>query len=115
LPLLSVDARLIKIKKQNLALEAKDQGLKERPENKDLIKIGALIKKADLSAQDIIKAMKGTRGRKDAGVGKLAGRKVAPKYRSPSDKNQRCTGRGRMPEWAAELSEAGRLEKALIK
>lgn len=115
MPRLSVDAQLAKIKKQKAALEKKEQELRDRAENKDLIKIVALIKKAGLSAQDIVKAMKGTRGRKRATTSKLAGRKVAPKYRNPADKTQTWTGRGRMPAWAAELSEAGKLEKALIK
>jgi DNA-binding protein H-NS len=115
MPRLSVDAQLAKIKKQKAALEKKEQELRDRAENKDLIKIVALIKKAGLSAQDIVKAMKGARGRKLVATSKLAGRKVAPKYRNPADKTQTWTGRGRMPAWAAELSEAGKLERALIK
>ena len=115
MPRLSVDAQLAKIKKQKAALEKKEAELKSKAENKDLIKIVALIKKAGLSAQDILKAMRGTRGRKKASVSKLAERKVPPKYRNPADKTQTWTGRGRMPAWAAELSEAGKLEKALIK
>jgi DNA-binding protein H-NS len=115
MPRLSVDAQLAKIKKQKAALEKKEQELRDRAENKDLIKIVALIKKAGLSAQDIVKAMKVTQGRKRATTSKLAGRKVAPKYRNPADKTQTWTGRGRMPAWAAELSDAAKLEKALIK
>lgn len=115
MPRLSVDAQLAKIKKQKAALEKKEQELRDRAENKDLIKIVALIKKAGLTAQDIVKTMKGTRGRTKADASKLVGRKVAPKYRNPADKTQTWTGRGRMPAWAAELSEAGKLEKALIK
>ena len=115
MPRLSVDAQLAKIKKQKAALEKKEAELKNKAENKDLIKIVALIKKAGLSAQDIVKAMRGNRGRKKATTSKLAGRKVPPKYRNPADKTQTWTGRGRMPAWAAELSEAGKLEKALIK
>lgn len=84
-------------------------------ENKDLTKIVALIKKAGLSAQDVVKAMKGTRARKKATVSKLAGRKVAPKYRNPTDKKQTWTGRGRMPAWVSQLKESGKLEKALVK
>ncbi len=115
MPRLSVDAQLAKIKKQKAALEKKEQELRDRAENKDLIKIVALIKKAGLTAQDVVTAMKGTRGRLKATASKLAGPKVAPKYRNPADKTQTWTGRGRMPAWAAELSESGKLEKALIK
>ncbi len=109
MPRLSVDAQLARIKKQKAALEKKEAELKSRAENKDLIKIVGLIKKAGLSAQDIVKAMRGTRGRKKVGASKLAGKKIAPKYRDPADKTQTWTGRGRVPAWAAELSEAGKL------
>lgn len=115
MPRLSIDAQLARLKKQKAAIEKKEQELKNKNENKDLIKIVALIRKAGLSAQEIVKAMKGTRGRKKSGASKLAGRKVPPKYRNPSDKSQTWTGRGRMPAWAAELYEAGTLDKYLIK
>jgi DNA-binding protein H-NS len=59
--------------------------------------------------------MKGSRGRKKAASSKLAGRKVVPKCRNSSDNTRTWTGRGRMPVWAAELYEEGKLEKALIK
>ena len=115
MPRLSLDAQLAKIKKQKALLEKKEAELKNKTENKDLIKIVALIRKAGLSAQDIVKAMRGTRGRKKATTSKLADRKVPPNYRNPADKAQTWTGRGRMPLWAAELAELGKLEAALIK
>lgn len=114
MPRLSVDAQLAKIKKQKAALEKKEAELRNKSENKDLIKIVALIKKAGLSVQDIVKAMRGTRSHKKATTSKLVGKKVPPKYRNPKDESQTWTGRGRMPAWAAELKEAGKLEKALI-
>ncbi len=43
---------------------------------------------------------------------KLAGCKVAPKYRHPADKTQ-WSWKGAY--WAAEIYEQERLEKALIK
>jgi DNA-binding protein H-NS len=115
MPRLSIDAQLAKIKKQKAALEKKEEELKNKAENKDLIKIVALIKKAGLSAQDIAKAMKGNRGHKKATKSKLAGKKIPPKYRNPANKSQTWTGRGRAPAWVAELYEQGKLEKALIK
>ncbi len=115
MPRLSVDAQLAKIKKQNAALEKKEEELKNNTENKDLIKIVALIKKAGLSGHDIVKAMLGTRGRKKAYTNKVEVCKVAPKYRNSSDRIQTLAGRGRMPVWATELSEVGKLGKALIK
>jgi DNA-binding protein H-NS len=62
-----------------------------------------------------VKAMRETRGRKKAATNKLAGKKILAKYRYPSEKTQAWTGRGRKPAWAAELSEKGKLKKALIK
>jgi hypothetical protein len=81
-------------KKQNLRIRAKN----------GLIKIVALIKRVGLSTQDIVKAMRGTRGHKKAITSTLAGRKAPQKYRNPFDKNPTCTGRERMPAWAAVLS-----------
>lgn len=114
MPRLSVEAQLIKIKKQKAALEKKEEELKNKAENKGLIKIVALIKKAELSGHDIVKAMLGNRGRKKAYTNKVEVCKVAPKYRNSSDRIQTLAGRGRMPAWAAALSEAEKLEKALI-
>ena len=45
MPRLSVDAQLARIQKQKAALEKKEQLLKSKAENKDLVKIIALIKK----------------------------------------------------------------------
>jgi DNA-binding protein H-NS len=108
-----LNSRVFKSKK--LYLKKKEQLLKSKAENKDLSKIIALIKKAGLSASDITKAMKGGRGRRKGSTSKLAGKKIPPKYRNPADKSQTWTGRGKMPLWAAELFELGKLEKALIK
>jgi DNA-binding protein H-NS len=112
---LSVDAQLAKIKKQKAALEKKEEEVKNKAENKDLVKVVALIKQAVLSAQDIVKALEDTRGHKKATKSKLAGKKIPPKYRNPADKSQTWTGRGRATAWIAELYEQDKLEKALIK
>ena len=115
MPRLSVVAQLAIIKKQKAALEKKEHELLTRADNKELDKIVALLKKAGLTAQDIAAAMQGGKKRKAAGKSKLAGIKIAPKYRNPADKSQTWTGRGRAPAWVAELYEQGKLEKALIK
>ena len=115
MPRLSVDAQLAIIKKQKAALEKKEHELLKRADNKELDTIVALIQKAGLTAQDIAAAMQGGKKRKAAGKSKLAGKKIAPKYRNPADKSQTWTGRGRAPAWVAKLYEQGKLEKALIK
>lgn len=114
MPRLSAAAQLAKIKKQKAILEKKEKELLSKTTNKDLTKIVALIRKAGLSAADIVAAMK-TVKRKKATTSKLAGKKVPPKYKNPADKTQTWTGRGRMPAWAAELNEKGTLDSALIK
>ena len=108
----TVEQQLAKLKKQKAALEKKEQELLDRSNNKDLIKIVALIRKAGLTAADITKAMKGN---KRAKASKLAGVKVEPKYRNPKDKTQTWTGRGRAPVWAAALKKAGKLDSVLIR
>jgi DNA-binding protein H-NS len=114
MPRLSVNAQLAKIRKQKAALEKKEEEIKNKAENKDLTKIVDMIKKAGLSVQDIVKAMKSSQGKKRATKSKLAGKKIPPRYRNPTDKSQTWTGRGRAPAWVAKLYEEGKLEKALI-
>lgn len=41
-------------------------------------------------------------------------RKLDPKYRHPEDSNVTWSGVGRMPKWAAEAKEAGKLEELRI-
>ena len=111
----TVEQQLAKLKKQKAALEKKEQELLDRSNNKDLIKIVALIRKAGLTAADITKAMKGSKRTVRAKASKLAGVKVEPKYRNPKDKTQTWTGRGRAPVWAAALKKAGKLDSVLIR
>ena len=42
-------------------------------------------------------------------------KKVAAKFRNPSNPAEEWTGRGRTPKWARDLQEAGQLERARIK
>jgi len=44
----------------------------------------------------------------------LAGKKVAAKYRNPSNPDQTWTGRGVSPTWVQALKAAGTLDSALI-
>ena len=111
----TVEQQLAKLKKQKAALEKKEQELLDRSNNKDFIKIVALIRKAGLTAADITKAMKGSKRTVRAKASKLAGVKVEPKYRNPKDKTQTWTGRGRAPVWAAALKKAGKLDSVLIR
>jgi DNA-binding protein H-NS len=48
------------------------------------------------------------------GAAKSAKRKVAPKYRNPSDASQTWSGRGRQPHWYAAAIKAGKSERSLL-
>ncbi len=118
----TVASQLAAIKKQREALEKKEQALMSRSHEKVMAKIVQLAKEAGLTANDIAKAMGDvkSKGQKSVKVpraakkGALAGKKVAPKYRNPSNPEQTWTGRGVSPAWVQALKTAGTLESALI-
>ena len=115
----TVANQLAAIRKQRELLDKKEQALKAKSHDKVLAKIVALAKEAGLTGSDISKALsegKGPKARavKKAGKSALAGKKVAPKYRNPSNPEQTWTGRGVAPTWVQALKAAGNLNSALI-
>ena len=119
----TVASQLAAIKKQRDALEKKEQALKTKSFDKVLSKIVQMAKEAGLTAQDITQAfdsgktVKKTKSVKIIHAAKksaLAGKKVAAKYRNPTNPEQTWTGRGVSPTWIQELKAAGTLEAALI-
>lgn len=119
---LSLQDQFAKLQKQKSEIDKLQAIVVDKDAKKSLAKIIAVIEKAVDLAHGIAAhqasgkgaAATGRRGRR-SGASKLAGRKIAPKYRNPKDKEQTWTGRGRMPLWAAELQAAGKLNRALIK
>jgi DNA-binding protein H-NS len=116
----TVASQLAAIKKQRDALEKKEQALKAKSHEKILVKIVQMAKDAGLTASDITKALDSGKPAKVTKVkpaksSKLAGKKVAPKYRNPANAEQTWTGRGVAPAWIQELKTAGTLESALIQ
>lgn len=119
---LSLQDQFAKLQKQKSEIDRLQALVVDKDVKKSLAKIIGVIEKAVELAHGVAVHQAagrsvpaaGKRGRK-AGASKLAGRKIAPKYRNPKDKAQTWTGRGRMPLWAAELHAAGRLARALIK
>lgn len=119
----TVASQLAAIKKQRDALEKKEQALKAKSHDKVLVKIVQMAKDAGLTASDIAKALDSDKPAKTTKAGKakpaksskLAGKKVAPKYRNPANAEQTWTGRGVAPAWIQELKTAGTLESALIQ
>jgi DNA-binding protein H-NS len=115
----SVANQLAALKKQREALEKKEQALKAKSHGVVLNKIVQMAKDAGLTASDISKALSDGKSakapaKKNAGKGKLAGRKVEAKYRNPANQEQTWTGRGVAPAWVQELKKTGTLESALI-
>jgi len=119
-PKVTVAAQLAAIKKQKAALEKKEAALRNRGQQKVLKQIVRMARSAGLTAADLAAALGGkksgtlpkAKGRR--GKSKLAGRKVAPKYRNPANAKETWAGRGRAPAWAAALKKSGKLETALI-
>jgi len=113
----TVANQLAAIRKQRELLDKKEQALKSKSHDKVLSKIVALAKESGLTAAEIAKALnagKSTNKAKTAKKGALAGKKVAPKYRNPSNPEQTWTGRGVSPTWVQALKAAGTLNSALI-
>ena len=119
---LTTASKIQKLKAQIKKLEQKENVLEARKQTKVLAKIAALVKENGLSVAQITSAL-GKRapgqktknaGEKTANTSKLAGRKIAPKYRNPANTRETWAGRGRAPQWASDLKAAGKLDTALI-
>lgn len=116
----TVENQLASIRKQRELLDKKEQALKSKSHDKVLAKIVAMAKDAGLTASDVAKAFsagkpaKPGKAQKAAKKGALAGKKVAPKYRNPTNPEQTWTGRGVSPTWVQALKTAGTLDTALI-
>jgi len=113
----TVANQLAAIHKQRELLNKKEQALKLKSHDKVLTQIVNMAKDAGLTAADITKAMSSGKPAKAAKAdkkGALAGKKVAPKYRNPTNPAQTWTGRGVSPTWVQALKAAGTLDTALI-
>lgn len=88
---------------KELQAEAEKLTQVEKPGMKQL---RAVLSKFKLGPADVKIALNGKVYR--SGGGKLAGRKIKPKYRNPDDKSQTWTGRGRMPLWMVALTKKGK-------
>jgi DNA-binding protein H-NS len=120
---ITVASQLAALRKQRDLIAKKEQALLSKSHDKVLTKIVQMAKEAGLTASDISKAFgagkatkaaKAPKAAKAAKKGALAGKKVAPKYRNPSNAEQTWTGRGVSPTWVQELKTAGKLDSALI-
>jgi DNA-binding protein H-NS len=116
----TVDAQLLKIRKQVEALEAKEKALLAKANDKVIAEIVALAKKHKVTIEELTAALgkgKTTRKAKVPTASKKASgnrAKVAPKYRNPEDATKTWTGRGKSPLWVQALKDAGILDSALI-
>ena len=116
----TVANQLAAIRKQRELLDKKEQALKSKSHDKVLASIVAMAKDAGLTADDIAKALsagkpaKAGKAPKATTKGALAGKQVAPKYRTPANSEHTWTGRGVSPTWVQALKSAGTLDSALI-
>ena len=114
-------AQLLKIQKQMADLKKKQEALLAKTNTKVLNQVIALIKKNNLSIDDIAQALKSNKAAKSATTKPArkksgsTGVKVPPKYRNPQNAEQTWTGRGKAPLWVQALQQAGTLEGALIQ
>lgn len=117
----TVASQLAAIKKQQEALAKKEAALLQKNHSKVLTKIVQLAKDSGLTAKDIAAALsagkksKASTKKSGAKPSKLAGKKVAPKYRNPANHAETWTGRGIAPGWIAALKSEGKLDTALIQ
>jgi DNA-binding protein H-NS len=117
----NTQAQIVKLMKQLEALKKKESAVKSKKQEKTLTQIVKLAKDNAITAKDIEAAMGSTKAKKatkaknvGAKKGALAGKKVAPKYRNPSNHEQTWTGRGVSPTWVQALKAEGKLDSALI-
>ena len=117
----SIASKLAALKRQQQALEKKQKAMASKSQAKAIAKIKEIFKNAPgLTVEQVKEALSGAKpkkanAKKSTGSSKLAGKKVAPKYRNPSNANETWTGRGKAPTWAAALKTGGTLDSALIK
>ena len=117
----NTQSQIAKLKKQLDVLLKKENAIKSKGQEKTLAQIVTLAKDNAITAKDIEAAMGSTKAKKAtkaksvvAKKGALSGKKVAPKYRNPSNHEQTWTGRGVSPTWIQALKTEGKLESALI-
>jgi len=111
----TVDAQLAKLRKAKAVLEKKEKALLNRVISRAIPKIVQLARNNGITASQIAAALKKGKPAKAKSIPKKGSRrKVAPKYRNPSNAKQTWTGRGKAPLWAKELKNAGTLNSALI-
>ena len=124
----SVATQIAQLRQKRAELEKAEKNLIARSHSKALAQIVSIANSVGLTAEEIAaelgKKKAPGRGRKAGakvakatkprGASKLAGQKVAPKYRNPANPEQTWAGRGRAPAWAEALRQAGNLESAAI-
>ena len=117
----NTQTQIARLKKQLDALMKKENAIKSKTQEKTLAQIVKLARDNVITAQDIEAAMGSTKAKKatkakvvGAKRGAMAGKKVPPKYRNPSNHEQTWTGRGVSPTWVQALKTEGKLDSALI-
>jgi DNA-binding protein H-NS len=102
---------LDKLKKEQLKIERAIELAEKRDKKATLKKMAAIANQNgfelhELLTESTVTGEKNGKSRAKRKIGKPR-KKVAPKYRNPSDESQTWTGRGREPLWVKALLENG--------
>ena len=93
---------------QRAALTRQIEAIRRESREQAIQEIGRLLDRHGLSVIDVMAAS--GRGQ---GAAKVAGKKVAPKYRDPAT-GQTWSGRGLKPKWMVEAIAAGRPAESFL-
>ena len=107
-----LETLISKAKKRKTAL------VKRKPAATVRRKLVAMAKAEGYTVDELFGTAAAPKARKAAGkrAVRKTGKKVAPKYRNPSDPKETWTGRGKQPRWlAAHTAKGKKVEDFLIK
>ncbi|MFZ5636557.1 MAG: H-NS family nucleoid-associated regulatory protein [Pseudomonadota bacterium] len=97
-----LDSLIAQAKKQQAALN------KRKPIALVRKKLTALAKAEGYTVAELFGGAKAAPAKKAAKSAGKTGRKVAPKYRNPSNPKETWSGRGKQPRWLAEQVKKGK-------
>lgn len=95
-------ATIEELQAQRAALTKQIEAIRSEARSQAVLEIKQLLEEHGLTVSDVVIA-----STKNPGAAKVAGRKVAPKFRDPVT-GQTWSGRGLKPKWMVEAIAAGR-------
>ena len=101
-------ATIQELQAQRAALTKQIDAIRSESRAQAILEIKQLLEEHGLTVSDVV-----TASTKNPGAAKVAGRKVAPKFRDPVT-GQTWSGRGLKPKWMVEAIAAGRLADSFL-